>query len=661
MSSPVHKFVIDGVNRTSGIFSKVRSDLFSVKKIALGAGAGLGALAAGVTAAAASWATFTNRMLKADDSIQKTAIMLGTSTENLTEFQHVADQSGVAYERFVSAVRIQSDRLNQALAGKGDATFYLKQLRLDVRALLQEDPIEAFAQIAQKLNSIENPAQRTAIAMRIWGKSGGEMVQIANNGADGIAKLRQEANDLGIVLDQRLANAAATTVDNIDRLTKRMKGQFLIAVRDTYPALAGLAGTIDSAVIPALKRMVRWSSKATVAGLKIALGTVQMQQALGKLPLMSRISPINDYLNDLGEIEEALKTALGSIYLARTGFDQFASSAKKTKSTILTPVSGLTFPEQIAAMFKELRESDPAYGLSMLATNIERARRELGKIYTTGELDALFDFFEKKLQPSIVATANESQTLSERVRDMFREMQDADPGVGLSRAIADIEAARKELGEFYSTAQLDALVDYFAKKFPASVEISVQSLSGFALRVQDSIQNATTTAFDAFEDFLVTPSKRAMGELLEDWTTLLKRMVARIATAKIAEALAKAINGYQERSGKGGGWLSTVVGYISSAVGSYAGNAATPTTATPTTPTGGGKVAPVGRGVKGGGGGGSAAPVFTFTYAIDARGADAGVEQRITKAMEETRARTIADVSGMLRNGMLTVPRAAIS
>jgi hypothetical protein len=67
---------------------------------------------------------------------------------------------------------------------------------------------QVFLEIADRFSRMKDGAEKTGLAMQIFGKSGAELIPVLNRGRDGLAELKAEAEKLGVTLnDQTIAKA----------------------------------------------------------------------------------------------------------------------------------------------------------------------------------------------------------------------------------------------------------------------------------------------------------------------------------------------------------------------------------------------------------------------------------------------------------------------
>ncbi len=192
------------------------------------AGAGAKLLAfAGIGLSVNALKNYVEGSLKAVAETGKLARRVGVTTEALTGLQYAAKLTGTDSDALSgSLLKMQKNLSNAAgtagtLAGQagGPVSFALRAMGLDVRDLAKMKPDEAFLKISGGFQKIQNPADRAAAAVHIFGKSGAEMLNTLNAGPAKIKALQEEAKRLGITFDDvgatkaRMVTAALTKVN----------------------------------------------------------------------------------------------------------------------------------------------------------------------------------------------------------------------------------------------------------------------------------------------------------------------------------------------------------------------------------------------------------------------------------------------------------------
>ena len=98
---------------------------------------------------------------------------------------------------------------------------------------------EAFDIILGKLQELPNDAQRAGAAAGLFGDlAGPRMLLLLNQGSAGIAKMRQEARDLGLVMDKDMLAKSEEANDAMDRLGRTLKTSLRVALVQLAPHIS---------------------------------------------------------------------------------------------------------------------------------------------------------------------------------------------------------------------------------------------------------------------------------------------------------------------------------------------------------------------------------------------------------------------------------------
>ena len=161
----------------------------------------------------------------------------GFGTEALSELKFAAEQSGASLESVEKASKRMASTIFDAEMGLIGAEDALAALGLTAEDLKGLSPETQFQTIADKLGAVEDASTKAAIAQDIFGRSGAELIPLMNEGAEGMAALRQEARDLGVVFSQDAANSAADFKDAQNELKSAVNGLFFAVGSELTPAI----------------------------------------------------------------------------------------------------------------------------------------------------------------------------------------------------------------------------------------------------------------------------------------------------------------------------------------------------------------------------------------------------------------------------------------
>lgn len=258
------------------------------------------------------------------DATRKT----GMSAESLTALKFAAEQSGVGFDMLQGAIAKQARTANEAATGNKTAQEAYARLGVSVTDASgkMKDGNTLLLETADALKGIENPTQRSALAMEIFGRSGSQMLPMLMEGSAGIAELEAKAKSLGLTMTDEMAKAADDAGDRMEAAQasigmawKNIGATVLPVVADVADKIAVVAGNVS-----------RWAQDNP--GLAKSLGTV----ALGIGAVMTAVGPLLIALPTLKsgfELLQLVKTA-GGLNAVAAGFDLTGIAALKASPRV---------------------------------------------------------------------------------------------------------------------------------------------------------------------------------------------------------------------------------------------------------------------------------------------------------------------------------------
>lgn len=199
----------------------------NAERIAGVAGKVLGVAAGASAFAAASIAAMTAKVITAaaefDDLSQKT----GISVENLAGLKVVSEQSGTSLDTTTELI----GNLTVAMGKNGEELS-----RLGINA---NDPLQAFEQLSDVFNQIDDPQQRAALGAKILGDNWAEAVPLLSLGGQAIDDLvKKEGEASG--MSKKLSDEAVEFNKSVDKLTTNISNLGTNAVAPLVPLLNDL-------------------------------------------------------------------------------------------------------------------------------------------------------------------------------------------------------------------------------------------------------------------------------------------------------------------------------------------------------------------------------------------------------------------------------------
>ena len=180
------------------------------------------------------------------DDIGKTADRIGITTDALQELRAVAESAGVEQSALDNSIEKLGKGLAEAAMGIGTAKYALDELGLSASDLMGLGLDGALAKIADEINKVPDPMQKTALATQLFGRSGAPMLNLLREGAAGMDKMRQEARELGIVIDEDLIRNAEEAQTQLDLMSRVINAELSSALINLAPLLVSAATSVAS-------------------------------------------------------------------------------------------------------------------------------------------------------------------------------------------------------------------------------------------------------------------------------------------------------------------------------------------------------------------------------------------------------------------------------
>lgn len=204
------------------------------------------------------------------DSVSKASQKFGISTEELSKLKYAAELADVSFESLQIGLKKLSVTAVDAASGSAGASKGFDLLGISVKdsdgklksntALLEE--------VADKFAVMRDGVEKTAISIKLFGKSGQDMIPFLNGSAAAIRDAGAELESFGGVISTQAGLEAERFNDNLDRM-KAMAGGTAATLKD---ALLPTLNVIGDAFIEAGKDGSTFSFVSE--GIKVGLQTV---------------------------------------------------------------------------------------------------------------------------------------------------------------------------------------------------------------------------------------------------------------------------------------------------------------------------------------------------------------------------------------------------
>ena len=144
----------------------------------------------------------------AADRILDIEAATGLSTDAIQEWDYIAGQAGVSQDTIADAAGRIARQMSAIEQGTGKASEAVSELGLSYEDLEKMSPDEQFDTIIQQLGDIEDEGKRASVGSDLFGRQWEKIAPVVSMGGDELEKLKDEAHDLGGVMDKDALDGA---------------------------------------------------------------------------------------------------------------------------------------------------------------------------------------------------------------------------------------------------------------------------------------------------------------------------------------------------------------------------------------------------------------------------------------------------------------------
>ena len=242
-------------DNTRRVGMSVKSSFASMAKAGAALAVGFGALQAGMSAIRGTFDNF-SAALDMGGELNDLSTRTGETAGNLMILRRAFDNTGAGAEKVGPAINKLQKAIIEAGTGNGPAVEAFKRLGLNLEELKYAAPIDQMRAVAEALKGVTNPSERAAIAMQVFGKSGGELLPMLMSMQDELANASGELGNFPAVMDR-----SAAAFDALGDKISVMKGK-----------LTEFAAGLLEGALPALNQFVNAGAALDTAGFGAQIG-----------------------------------------------------------------------------------------------------------------------------------------------------------------------------------------------------------------------------------------------------------------------------------------------------------------------------------------------------------------------------------------------------
>jgi hypothetical protein len=173
------------------------------------------------------------------DAMAKMSQRTGVAVEDLSTLAHAGKLADVSIESIGKSIGMLARNMFDARRGTGEAKDAFKVL--DIALTDSEGNLrratDVMIDMADVFTAMPDGPEKMALAMKVFGRAGAELIPLLNSGSEGLRKMMQEARDLGLEIDTNTAHAAEEFNDNLTRLQGVVSGAGLAIAGELLPTV----------------------------------------------------------------------------------------------------------------------------------------------------------------------------------------------------------------------------------------------------------------------------------------------------------------------------------------------------------------------------------------------------------------------------------------
>jgi hypothetical protein len=455
MASDRAQILITAVDQTKAALSSVKANLEGLSGAAskingvlagLGAALSLGALVAAGKAA-----------LETADELSKLSQKTGISVESLSLLKPIAEQSGISMEGLAKGLQKLATAMVGAASGSKEQADTFARLGVSVTDVAGKlRPTEAvLMDLADAFAAMPDGAEKSALAVKLFGKSGVDLIPFLNQGRAGIEELKLKFKELGLEISGDTARAAEKFNDTLDTVKQALHAVVMKIAEAALPALQKFA---DALVLVASHGDEIMTTLRILGEVLIAVLAVKGVAAVAKL--------------------------LESVNLLKMAFTRFLP--------VLAAVAVWEMGRGIVNMVQDIRETNRAID------DMNRQREQLSQLSAALDELANTGTLSVKTQMLLAAQAAERLKLAlPGTAEALRAIQGAATQAGDAIRTA-LEAETKKAAE--TVKQLSASYKQVASDIKAIWDARVAEIEANYKREEAAAQNASRSEAAAIRD-----------------------------------------------------------------------------------------------------------------------------------------------------------------
>lgn len=311
------KIVLTAVDQTKAALESAKRNIASIGDTVTRATSLMGPMAAGVLSVAGA-VTMLSKALDTMDQLDEMSEKTGVSVEALSKLRFAGESVGTTTEQLGGGMRKLAKLMGEAAGGSDEAAEIFKTMGVSFKDasgnLRSTDKV--LEDMAERFSGYADGPAKAALAMKVFGKSGEDMIPMLNLGRQGLSDSADEAERLGITLGGDAAKAAADFNDNMKKLGLTAEAAGMSLMNQLLPSLIEI-------------------SEQLLAGIKNSDGFIDAIITMGTIdPFKTQAENIRSLSAELKDLQKQREEYSSKFFSNKTGLDSFDAEIAKTKKQL---------------------------------------------------------------------------------------------------------------------------------------------------------------------------------------------------------------------------------------------------------------------------------------------------------------------------------------
>lgn len=335
--------------------------------------------------------------MEAGGALVDLSAQTGVAVDKLMVLQTAFDQAGMSASDVQPVIAKLQKSISEAATGNVDAAAKFKTMGIAIEDIQGLSADEQLTAVGEAISKIENPAQRAAMSMEIFGKSGAKLLSVFSAGG-----LEDVQANIGDQAQLMLENAGLfdRATDVLGTAGSKIQGLFVGMAAQVVPQIIDVVDSLNSIDLSGIGKAFGdaisfWINYFKNFGTE---GTIIYNTL--KLAFMNAVNSLNESLQMAwGEAYAGLKLAFANAINFLTTELQviFAATAAKTKA-LFTGKSPETAAKKAEA---DVRSKGPLFDTEKMKKDLEMTKfKVVAPLFDTTETEGKIERGKAKIEES---------------------------------------------------------------------------------------------------------------------------------------------------------------------------------------------------------------------------------------------------------------------